>query len=71
MIAHIAQPVQPQLSVWAGKKPLLLDVPEIAMICFGQILTHKPQPLHLSVLIIILPDILVLHTPQIEAAQPI
>ena len=56
-MAHEAQPVQSVLSAWAGKKPFLLDLSEMIMLPFGHAITQRPQPLHRSILIIILPAI--------------
>ena len=57
IMAHSAQPVHSELSVLAGKKPFLLDLSEIVMLPLGHAITHRPQPLHRSILIIILPAI--------------
>ena len=56
-MAHSAQPVHSVLSALAGKKPFLLDFSEIVMLPLGHAITHRPQPLHRSILIIILPAI--------------
>ena len=57
IIAQAPQPVQSVLSDLAGKKPFLLDFSETTMQLFGHAIMHKPQPLHRSILIIILPAI--------------
>jgi len=60
----MAQPVQPVLFVSAGKNPFLLEHFDITMQPLGQNTTHKPQPLHRSVSIIILPAIFALYISQ-------
>jgi hypothetical protein len=57
IIAHAAQPVHSVLSALAGKKPFLFDLSEMVMLPFGHTITQRPQPLHRSVFIIILPAI--------------
>jgi len=57
IIAHIAQPVHSLLLVSAGKYPFLLEFLDMMMQFLGQTITQSPQPLHRSVLIIILPAI--------------
>jgi hypothetical protein len=55
MTAHIAQPIHPAASSNAtGLTPLLFSFSSITIACFGQKLTHKRQPLHLSLLMVIL-----------------
>ena len=61
MTAHIAQPVQLVLFTWAGKKPFLLECLEMTIQPFGHTTAQSPQPLHISVLIVILPVIFVLR----------
>ena len=57
IIAQALQPVQSVLSDLAGKKPFLLDFSDTTMQLFGHTIMHKPQPLHRSILILILPAI--------------
>ena len=57
IIAHIAQPVHSLLLVSAGKYPFLLEFLDMMMLFLGQTIKQSPQPLHLSVSIIILPAI--------------
>ncbi len=57
IMAQAVQPVHSVLSAWAGKKPCLLDFWEMIMQLFGHTIMHKPQPLHRSILILILPTI--------------
>ena len=56
-MAQAPQPVQSVLLDWAGKKPFLLDFLDTMMLFFGHTIMHRPQPLHRSILIIILPAI--------------
>jgi len=52
MVAQKAQPMQfSGETIWAGEYPFLLIVSvEIAKHFLGQASTHRPQPLHISVL---------------------
>ena len=57
IMAQAPQPVQSVLLDLAGKKPFLLDFSDTTMQLFGHAIMHKPQPLHRSILIVILPAI--------------
>jgi len=55
--AQMQHPVQSLLDVCAGKYPALFDSLEMMILLFGHTFTHRPQPLHRSAFIIILPAI--------------
>ena len=57
IIAHIAQPVHSPSLHSAGKYPFLLETSEARIVFFGQTTIHRPQPLHRSVSIFIIPAI--------------
>ena len=57
IIAQLPQPVHWQLSNSAGKNPFWLDLSDMTIPFFGQAITHKPQPLHRSLSIMIFPAI--------------